>query len=223
MRINKDQNIFYRVSPRNPVYHPVSKSDLKMWRDGTSIIGSLNYWQFSNGPVDDLSDPILATGNDAVSFAESLFGIGFLYSEKRGLCYDGVAACRDTRSIYEMINFDGSCYTSHEGDDTDQGKRFWVWKFEGEEVAPLPEGDGYVVKPVKVLDRECSLQFSHDMGQFSASDLQRMLYGDMIQCCADLDDRFGNIWIRRFSPQYTLYEEYCSNLLQEWKVENANV
>ena len=221
MKINENSNIFYRVSPRDPTYHPISKSDLKMWRDGISIIGSLNYWQFSNGPVDDLTNPVLVTGDHAVALAGSLFGVGFLYSEKRGLCYDGVAACRGERSVYEMINFDGSCYTSNEGDDTDQGKQFWVWKFEGEVIAPLPEGDGYVVKPVKVLERQCSQQFLQDMSQFDAHDLRRMLYGEMIQCCADLDDRFGNIWIKRFSSQYTLYEEYCAKMLHEREVENV--
>ena len=207
------KDVFYRISPRNPLLDPISKSDLKMWSNGDTIVGALKYWQYSNNPVDDMTVLTQLSEKNAAIAAEQLFEIDFAYHARRGLCYDGVAACKCERSVYEMIELDGSCYTAHEDVNIDENEKFWVWKFEAEEISPLPEGDGYIVQPRKILGKECSREFANDMGQFDPYDLRNMLYSSLIGCCRDLDNRFGDIWIKRFSPQYKLFEQYVANTL----------
>ena len=208
-------DVFYRVSVRNPLDHPTSKSDLVMFSNGSKIVASLDYWKFSNHSTSDLDELTRLRKEDAVESAKTLFGIDFVWEQGRGLCYDGVAVCKNQRAAYEMINSDGTCYTTHEKINTDVGKTFWVWYLQGKEIAPLPEGDGYIIKPQVILDREPALEFSSSWQQFCGRDLAKMLHRDMVQCCADIDKKFGHIWKARSSAQYRLYKDEIELLNKE--------
>ena len=200
---------YYRVSARNPIHSRVSKTDLKMWTDGNVIVGSLKYWQFANEQIDDLTNLSLLTGLNAVNAAEALFGFNFTYCPTRGLCYDGVACSRHWVGILEMLLDDGTPYIVNEDNSIDKDRPFWIWQFTGEEIAPLPEGDGFIVKPEHIVGREPALQALYDADSLLCGNNRgHVLYPILIECCAEIEDYYGNTWITRSSPQYKLYERF---------------
>ena len=189
-----------------------------MWEGGTIIIGSLKYWQFSNTLIMDLVNPRQLNGDNAAKAAQELFQIKFLHSENKGLCYNGVAATKNPFVLYEIIDDNGVCYIAKENNNGPI-RPSWVWSFEGEEIAPLPEGDGYVVKPTKVLEKEHPLTFVNDMTQFDYKDIQREVRKDIVECCHSINKRFGEIWINQYNPlftQYKLYQDVLSGKIKPY-------
>lgn len=206
-----DTQIFYRVSARNPLRFPNSKSDIKMWQDGNTLVGSLAYWQFTDGQIDDITNLSQIIGLDVVKAAENLFGFRFSYCPTRGLCYTGVACSTTQMGLFPMIESNGACYTAEEkGSNEDIRKEFYMWGIEGRMIAPLPEGDGFLVYPEKIISKSESLGFYNLAKQYSYKDTNQLAVDSMCEICSYMEDHYGNMWITRNSPQYKLYEEFIA-------------
>lgn len=198
---------FYRISARDPIEQLTSMTDLKIWSDLQTTLAVLEYWEFCGGfqSGQRLLYPIPA--ECATTLARKLFGFEFHFCEVRGLCYQGVAARECPFCLYGLVKKDGTCFTAYERFDTDKDKPFFVWRFEGERIAPLPEGDGWIVKPTNILDKEPAKDFYVDMSCYDYKDHLWYQQRSSYRVLSAMEKRYSSIWVNRESPQYNTFVE----------------
>lgn len=147
--------MYYRMSNTDPVTMEGTESNITMYKNKDGEIFAACNFDYpkmiysKNGPQCHISATRLI-GQEAVKAAKKFWGIEFIWCEKRRLCYKGICARETREEMWHYSNFRDMYGTK-------------IWAFEGEEVAPIPLGDGYIVKAYKTINTEYAQEFKLEM------------------------------------------------------------
>ena len=195
---NKESKMYYRMSNTDPANMESTVSNIVMYRNKDGVIFATCTFDYpkmvysKNGPQCYQTAEMLK-GQEAVEAAEEFWGIEFIWCEERGLCYKGICA-RETRE--EMWHY--SQYTDIYG---------WeLWEFEGEVIAPIPLGDGYIVKVLKTISTEDAQEFKLEMIEATGLDdraARDALHEKDDERHWDLANKCEEYWVAKGIKSYT--------------------
>ena len=147
--------MYYRMSNTDPANMESTVSNIVMYRNKDGVIFATCTFDYpkmiysKNGPQCYQTAEMLK-GQEAVEAAEAFWGIEFTWCEERRLCYVGLCARETREEMWHYSNFRDMYGTK-------------IWAFEGEEIAPIPLGDGYIVKALKTINTEYAQEFKLEM------------------------------------------------------------